>query len=471
MADEAGAQGRGEEPVTPPPAEGTQAVDDRRLLRSQYLAVKSLISVQRPREQIADAEALLDLAASLVTSVRSQSVLGITPSDFVAGLLKKFGKRWGANDEVASLNWVDVGIATSHVFMAAPGCGTMVGPMSTEVKPRRVRVPRKRTARPHGRACPEQLADPSERAKSDTDKNMAAIFDLLRRKKNARLEHLVLNRGSFAQTVENIFALSFLVKDGRVEINLNDEGHHIVYPRNAPAASAIASGKVSYNHFVFRFDFKDWKLMKGIVAEGEELMSHRSCQGAPGTGVNNYPAPEEQMRHKSSQGAPGAGGTNHPVPEELMPHRSSESTPGTGGNNHHEPEELMPHRSSQPSPGTGGNNHPEPEELMPHWSSQPAPDTGGNNHPEPEVSPSAQGTPMRKLCRNRGLVLQDETVATGTQEVMEDKKMVATGEQEVMEDKKMVATGAQEVMGDKKMVMDRLEINLTYKRRRLFPDH
>ncbi|KAL6888340.1 hypothetical protein ACP4OV_009366 [Aristida adscensionis] len=306
MAPAAWEEGEGSEP---------QGTAERRRLRSRYLAVKNLISderdeiakadsdkfeviitqvdclhehVQRPREQIVDAETLLDIANTLVTSVRSQSSEGITPSDFVTGLLKKFGQQGNLDSEAASLRWGDVGLPVSHVFRAVPGCCTMLGPMDTEVKQRKVPVvSRKRTARPTENICPEQLADSSEEEKTDTDRNVLLIFDTLRRKKSARLENLVLNRLSFAQTVENIFALSFLVKDGRVEINIDDNGHHIVRPRNAPAANAIASGEASYNHFVFRFDFTDWKLMKEVVAEGGELLPHRTSQSVPCTEENN----------------------------------------------------------------------------------------------------------------------------------------------------------------------------------------
>jgi len=293
-----------------------QGPAERRMLRSRYLAMKNLISderdemaradsdkftaiisqveclhelVQRPREQIADAEALLDIASTLVTSVRSQSSEGITPSDFITALLKKFGQRGNSEDEAALLRWVDLGLSVSHAFRPVPGCCTMLGPMNTEVKQRKVVAGRKRTARPTENTCPEELADSSEEVKTDTDRNVLVIFDMLRRKKSARLENLVLNRLSFAQTVENIFALSFLVKDGRVEINIDDNGHHIVRPRNAPSASAIASGEVSYRHFVFRFDFKDWKLMKEVVAEGEELLPHRTSQNASCTEDNDQP--------------------------------------------------------------------------------------------------------------------------------------------------------------------------------------
>ncbi|XP_073099571.1 non-structural maintenance of chromosomes element 4 homolog A isoform X2 [Elaeis guineensis] len=289
--------------------EGSQGVTERRVLRSRYLAVRNLISderediskvdsdkfnsiigeveslhhlVQKPREQVADAEALLDIANTLVTSVRSQSNDGVTPSDFVTAMLRNFGQRDGhvnVDSAYNMISWAEVGIAVSHILRKVPGCCTMIGPMSTQVKQRKAVVHRKQT-RPTENSRPEELDEAQPEDKTDTDKNMATMFDILRKKRHVRLENLVLNRVSFAQTVENIFALSFLVKDGRAEISVNGEGHHFVSPRNAPAATAVASGDVSYNHFVFRFDFKDWK-KQIVLCEG--LDSHWSSQFRPST--------------------------------------------------------------------------------------------------------------------------------------------------------------------------------------------
>ena len=69
---------------------------------------------------------------------------------------------------------------------------------------------------------------PDHDERNDIDKNIAVMFDLVGHHKSVKLKHLILNRQSFAQTVENIFALSFLVKDGRAEIHVVDGGYHFV---------------------------------------------------------------------------------------------------------------------------------------------------------------------------------------------------------------------------------------------------
>ncbi|XP_020572325.1 non-structural maintenance of chromosomes element 4 homolog A-like [Phalaenopsis equestris] len=282
-----------------------QGALERRALRSRYLAVKNLISnerdditrqdskrfksiitevealhenVKKPREQVADAETLLDIASTLAISVRSQNNEGVTPSDLVTAILKKFGcqeHRAQVDNSQNMVSWEDIGLSLSHIFTPVPGCCTMIGPMSNEIKQRKPTVCRKRT-KPTERTRPEEIDSKEQGTKTDTDSNMATMFDILKKKRRVRLENLLFNRFSFAQTVENLFALSFLVKDGRAEITVDDSGFHLVSPKNAPTASAVASGVVSYHHFVFRFDYKDWKAMMNVVRPGEELMPHRN---------------------------------------------------------------------------------------------------------------------------------------------------------------------------------------------------
>ncbi|XP_004295144.1 PREDICTED: non-structural maintenance of chromosomes element 4 homolog A-like [Fragaria vesca subsp. vesca] len=293
-----------------------QDAGQRRALRSDYNDILNLISekrndllrpesekfgviidrverlhkqVQKPREQVADAEALLDITNTLVTSVKSQSSAGITPADFITCLIQDFGQLRDGN---ALIRWKDVGLGVAPIFRRAHGCCTMLGPMNTEYKERKVGVRTRRT-KPTTTDEPEEI-DAQEEEKTDTDRNMSTMFEILRKNKRVRLEWLILNRLFFAQTVENLFALSFLVKDGRAEIIVDANCCHFVAPRNAAKATEVASREVVYRHFVFRFDFKDWKLMKDMVPDGEELMPHR-------VPPNSEPASQEEPAAYSSQ--------------------------------------------------------------------------------------------------------------------------------------------------------------------------
>ncbi|CAH2041538.1 unnamed protein product [Thlaspi arvense] len=224
------------------------------------LETKTLLLNLKPREQVADAEALLDITNTLVSSVKAHSNEGITPSDFVSCLLRDFGKQVGPSgsteDVRNSIAWKDIGLAVSHLDEAA-----------TEEK-------------------------------TDTDKNMAIMFDIL--KKNKR--------------------------DGRVEINVNDKGWHIL--QGMPQLQMrLPQG---------RFDFQDWKLMVDSVGVGEELMPNRILDNIP----------------SASQ---------------------TDEIPG---------------------------------------------DTQGTGPPT---------TPIRKLSRNRGLVLQEQTVAEDSLKVMKQRELLPLG--------------------------------------------
>lgn len=286
-----------------------QSMVQRRILRSHYHALKTSIAeerenilkaesgkfealiskveslhnlVQRPREQVADAETLFDLTSTLFATVkRSQNSDGATPVDFTSAILRNYSDQaYGSrslegNDDQTQISWRNLGLLAASVFQDAAGICTMLGPMDNEPKQRKAIVQRKRS-KPTESTRPEAVKESPEDEKSETDKNMTSMFNILRKQKQARLENLVLNRISFSQTVENIFALSFLVKDGRVEMNVDENGRHFVVPKNAPTATEMASGEASYSQFVFRFDFKDWKLMMEAVESGEELMPHRT---------------------------------------------------------------------------------------------------------------------------------------------------------------------------------------------------
>ncbi|GKF12710.1 non-structural maintenance of chromosomes element 4 homolog A, partial [Tanacetum coccineum] len=113
--------------------------------------------VQKPREQVADVEALLDITNTLVTFVKAQSNEGVTARDFVSSLLKGFVRLGGGHDDTDGsrnvVKWKKLGIVVSHVFDKGDGCCTMLGPMNSEVKQRKVTVHRKQSRLTEKETC------------------------------------------------------------------------------------------------------------------------------------------------------------------------------------------------------------------------------------------------------------------------------------------------------------------------------
>ncbi|KAG6429239.1 hypothetical protein SASPL_107284 [Salvia splendens] len=232
--------------------------------------------VTKPREQVADAETLLGLTNILMDSVRSNTAVCATPPEFVSCLIKQFGllKRHKVlSDNSYTVSWLDIGSCVSPIFMSGSGCRTMNGPMLTVLKQRKPVVRAKR-ARSLKRTHPEEFKIAVD-LMSDTDRNIHVMFEVLKRRKKVRVETLILNRDSFSQTIENLFAMAFLVKDGRVHIYVNDTGARVVAPRNGPSAEEIRTGVATNHQFIFRLDFNDWEEMKEYVPYEKEVMPQR----------------------------------------------------------------------------------------------------------------------------------------------------------------------------------------------------
>lgn len=132
--------------------------------------------------------------------------------------------------------------------------------------------------------------DLSDDADMDEDK-ARAIFRThgLATNWEVSLFQFAINPDSFGQTIENLFYISFLVKDGYVTLGMDDDGLPTLRCNQPSTASEMREKGATRHQAIFSLDFKTWRKLITAFDITKPLIPHRNDdQGTQAVGNHGW---------------------------------------------------------------------------------------------------------------------------------------------------------------------------------------
>ena len=277
-------------------------------------------SIQKPQEEALASEifALAAQTGHAVAKKLAQGGKSYTPADFVRHLKSHYvndldAQHLGASDPSA-FNWIALGRRLIGWIRPAPVTLHMLGPMAAAPKAKRPAAQRRQKQVIAAAVSPDEVGQQGEE-KQETDRNMEIMWLILKEGGEGQsipLVELVLNHHSFAQTVENMFALSFMVRDGQVELKDGPDGVMVGAIMKKSKDRAAPRGETERVQFVLTVDFEEWEMWKKVVKESDTRMPHReqrrpSSDGGGGDDDGNTTQKEEQQQRRRGREALDSG--------------------------------------------------------------------------------------------------------------------------------------------------------------------
>jgi hypothetical protein len=254
--------------------------------------------IHKPQEEVIVSEILVIAAQTghAVLKKLAQGGKSYTPADYIRSLKSHYvndtdAQIVGAEDPYA-FNWVNLGNSIAGWFRPAPCSFHMLGPMDAAAKTKKVVAQRRKKGVIAEAVRPDDVVVGGEE-QQQTDRNMNIVFNVVREHEGCLLTELVLNHASFAQTVENLFALSFLIRDRRVKLSECPEGVRVYKAtpvvkkkktdrgqHGADGGGGAAGGNAEDEdaerfQFVVTFSEYEWNKWKEVTNEEDTLMPHR----------------------------------------------------------------------------------------------------------------------------------------------------------------------------------------------------
>ncbi|XP_057273308.1 non-structural maintenance of chromosomes element 4 homolog A [Pezoporus wallicus] len=163
--------------------------------------------------------------------------------------------------------WHKLGEETEKYFRRAPSFHYMLGSFKSDPPVPRQRIERqkKTTGTEEKRAMPAQLKKMEESHQEATEKEVERILGLLQThfqndpSTPISFFDLVIDPNSFARTVENIFHVSFIIRDGFARIKLDDDKLPIIEPSEDNEEREDGHSAGARNQVVLSLNYKDWK--------------------------------------------------------------------------------------------------------------------------------------------------------------------------------------------------------------------
>jgi len=113
------------------------------------------------------------------------------------------------------------------------------------------------------------------RSENETSKNVQNLQSLLEQRGRINLFKFIINPDDFAQSVENLFHLSFLIRDGWVALETNEEGEPEIFSCEQPSDEDRINDGLKKQQQVFEFDVAVWKRAIEVFDIKEAIIPQR----------------------------------------------------------------------------------------------------------------------------------------------------------------------------------------------------
>ncbi|KAG6850420.1 hypothetical protein H0H93_013645 [Arthromyces matolae] len=238
--------------------------------------LEETFQIKGPQEATLDSHFLLmasTMGAQKARAMKSGSGT-FDIDDFISKLVNFMGGQTSLDDHadddnsendyvdnaVGPLDWAKIGRRALAKSRRAPVMSFMLGPLSMEAKKRAANKRAKLEKNQEDLRKPQELKEEDiQRSENETTKNVAQLEAILHESGAVNFFKFVINPNDFAQSVENIFYLSFLIRDGKAAFQTEEDGEPIVFMCEQPTDAEHLAG-LQKRQKVFEFDMETWKV-------------------------------------------------------------------------------------------------------------------------------------------------------------------------------------------------------------------